>query len=279
MGPPLKPADKLRDEVDPMDVLGGTGVNLLEEEQYMFQMQNNSFNSQQSGSHSGTISAGHSFTQFPPGDDASFYGAGAANTVADVADTKSREEYVRKMVEKAWEASAHDLAVSRNRELREQFVNGGVMHKKLADVALKHGLGLKWDHNKNMGEFKTPDTFARDIKSRTINGADASMVVVNGTFIPIDTQVLDQAALLSIALKHRLRELLEDSIKLSRGRQTGSHGIVPEEWADVAIEVGSATSNAVEDGPVRAGWESAISPHSAPPKRAFQLNYCFWGVC
>ena len=69
MGPPLKPPERLKEDgIDPMDVLGGTGIDLREEEQYTFQFPNSSFNSQQTGSQAGTISPSHSFTQFPPGD-------------------------------------------------------------------------------------------------------------------------------------------------------------------------------------------------------------------
>lgn len=273
MGPPSKPADKLRDDVDPMDVLGGTGVNLQEEEQYMFQINNNnSFNSQLSGSQSGTVSSGHSFTQFPPGNEASFYGAGPANAAAEANNTKSQDEYIKKIADKAWNDAAHELAMSRSREINNPFVEGHIMHGKMDALARKHGLLLNREKDGGMGLIKMPETFHRDIRAQTAKGPNAVMTATNGTFLPIDTQLSDQALLLSIALKHRLRGLLEDSIKLSRGRQTGSHGIIPEDWADVAVESGGSTSNSVANGPARAGWESATSPHSIPLKRMLQFS-------
>ncbi len=97
MGPPSKPAEKPKEDgIDVMDVLGGTGIDLREEEQYTFQMYNNSFNSQLSGSQSGTISSGHSFTQFPPGDEASFYGAGPANAAVEKVIRSHKTNIIRK---------------------------------------------------------------------------------------------------------------------------------------------------------------------------------------
>ena len=279
MGPPLKPADKARDDIDPMDVLGGTGVNLQEEEQIAFQM--NSFNSNLSGSQSSTISSGHSFTQFPPGNEGSFYGAGPANAATEQPNTKSREEYALKMAERAWDLSASQLSDARSRELVEQFVAGDKMHTKMAQMAEKHGLALKWDErrmgpgeSKSMGEFKLPRDFPREIRSQTMAGVNVAMTAINGNFHPIDTSLIDQAALLSISLKHRLRVLIEDAVKLSRARQTGSHGIVPEEWQDVAVEAGGSSLNSVAEGAtVRAGWESAVSPHSNPLKRMLLCHF------
>lgn len=269
MGPPLKPADKSRDDIDPMDVLGGTGINLHEEEQALFNGLN-SFDSQQSG----TMSSGHSFTQYPPGNEGSFYGAGFANSPAEQADSKTREEYINRMAQRSWDKAASDLAISRQRDFHEQFVNGGSMHHRMAVIAGNNGLTLKWDERKGMGEFKRPADFSRnDVRSHTITGSDVSMTAITGTFMPNDTALIDHSLLMSLALKHRLRGLIEDAVKLSRGRQTGSHGIVPEEWADVAVEAAGSTSNSVEDGAiVRAGWESAVSPHSNPIMRKLLVN-------
>lgn len=269
MGPPSKPADKSRDDIDPMDVLGGTGINLHDEEQALFNGLS-SFDSQQSG----TMSSGHSFTQYPPGNDGSFYGAGFANSPAEQADSKTREEYINKMAQRSWDKAAADLAMSRQRDFHEQFVDGGKMHHKMADVASKNGLTLKWDERKGMGEFKRPAEFPRNnVRSHTITGPDASITAISGRWMPNDTALIDQSLLMSLALKHRLRGLIEDAVVLSRGRQTGSHGIIPEEWVDVAVEAAGSSSNSVEDGAtVRAGWESAINPHSNPVKRTFLVN-------
>lgn len=269
MGPPSRPTEKSKEDgVDPMDVLGGTGVDLREEEQYTFQMYNSSFNSQQSGSQSGAITASHSFTQFPPGDAASLYGAGPANATAEAGPPMAQNEYEAKAAEKAWRDAAHNLAVSRQRELNNPFLMIGTVHKKMDKVAQDYGLRVNIDASGKMGTMRLPGDFpSPTIKTQTAVGPDASLTTTSGAFLPHDSLLVDQLALMSIATKHRLRGMLEDAQKLAKGRQTGSHGVIPDEWADVAAPTNAANSSIVADGAPRVGWESAVSPRTNPLKR------------
>jgi hypothetical protein len=272
MGPPSKPAEKPKEDgVDPMDVLGGTGIDLREEEQYTFQMYNTSFNSQQTGSQSGNISASHSFTQFPPADEASFYGAGPANAKAEAPNTKTQDEYHAKAADKAWRDAAHNLAVSRQRELNNPFLIVGTVHKKMEKIARENGIGLNTDANGKMGTMKLPGDFpSPTVKIQTAVGPDGSITNTNGIFIPYDSLLVDQLALMSIATKHRLRGLLEDATRLAKERQSGSHGLIPDEWADVAAPSNAAGASVVADGASRSGWESAVSPPTNPLKRTLR---------
>jgi hypothetical protein len=116
-----------------------------------------------------------------------------------------------------------------------------------------------------MGQFAQPRDFHASRQSvgiQTASGPGVMMSNVNGNFVPNDAMLSDQVALLSLACKHRLRTLIEEASKVARGRQTGSHGVVPEEWSEVAVESHFAAASAVPEGDVRAGWESAVSPHS-----------------
>jgi hypothetical protein len=267
MGPPSKPADKPKEDgLDPTDVLGGTGIDLREEEQYTFQMYNSSFNSQRTGSQSGTISSGHSFTQFPPGDEASFYGAGPANAKAEAVNTKSQDEHSAKAAEKAWRDAAFNLAVSRQRELDNPFLHIGAVHQKMEKTAKENGLSLNIDSKGSMGTMKLPGDFpSNTVRTQTVTGTNGIIMSTQGNFVPYDSLLVDQLALMSIATKHRLRGLIEDAAKLSKGRQTGSHGFVPDEWADVAAP--SSSASAAVEGGSRSGWESAVSPRTNPLKR------------
>lgn len=275
MGPPSKPVEKPKEDgIDPMDVLGGTGIDLREEEQYTFSMYNTSFNSQLSGSQSGTISSGHSFTQFPPGDKASFYGAGPANAAAERVHGKSQDEYHKKVADKAWHDAAHDLAVSRQKELNNPFLQVHQLQKKMEKITREHGLTLNMDAKGTMGYFKLPHQFPqKEIRVSTTVGPDAAFVHTSGQFVPPDSMLVDQVALLSIATKHRLRGMLEDAAKLAKGRQTGSHGVVPDEWADVAVPSNLASSSIAPEGGLRFGWESAVSPHYNSRKSTVFLQY------
>jgi hypothetical protein len=271
MGPPSKPAEKSKEDgVDVMDVLGGTGIDLREEEQYMY---NHSFNSQQSGSQSGTISSGHSFTQFPPGDERSFYGAGPANAAAEAANAQSQEEFHKKAADSAWHAAARNIAISRERELFRPFTHTEGLSKKIHKVAADHGLTLHLDKN-TMGKMTLPNNFPQStVNVHTAVGPNGAITSTSGQFLPTETYMVDQVALLSLATKHRMMGLLEEAVKLAKGRQTGSHGIIPDEWADAAAP--ASTSNAVVEGGPRSGWESAVSPRSNPLKRMALLSLSF----
>lgn len=266
MGPPSKPADRAKEDgVDMMDVLGGTGVDIREEEQYMY----NSFNSQQSGSQSGTISSGHSFTQYPPGDERSFYGAGPANALAEETNGATQEEYEKKAADKAWHDAARNIATSRQREISNAFLATHSLQKRVADIAREHGLGLN-PGGGGMGQFLLPDKFSQStVKVQTAVGPNGAFVTTSGQFLPPEIELSDQVAIMSLATKHRMRGFIEEAAKLAKGRQTGSHGIIPDEWADAAAP--ASMSTAVPEGGPRSGWESAVSPHSTPLKRMYLL--------
>ncbi len=274
MGPPSKPAEKPKEDgIDPMDVLGGTGIDLREEEQYTFQLYNKSFNSQLTGSQSGTLSSGHSFTQFPPGDEASFYGAGPANAAAENPNGQTQDEFLSKEADKLWRESAHNLAVSRQRELNNPFLQVGLVHSKMSRIARDNGLGLRTGSKGDMGIMTLPENFSNkriEFQSTSVP-PDGVIITTSGSFIPFESMLVDQLALLSIATKHRLRGLLEGAHKLAKGRQTGSHGVIPAEWADVAAPSGRVDSSALNDGDLRSGWESAVTPHSNTRKRMIFL--------
>ena len=269
MGPPSKPVEKLKEDgIDPMDVLGGTGIDLREEEQYTFQLYNKSFNSQISGSQSGTISSGNSFTQFPPGDERSFYGAGPANAAAEVPHTQSEKEYYAHLADRIWIDSARDLAVSRQRELDNPFLNIASMTSKMKKISQENGITLNVVDG-NMGLMKRPGDFpSPSVTIKTAVGSNGAFTATSGNFLPYDSLLVDQVALISIATKHRLRALIEDAARLAKGRQITSHGVAPVEWVDVAAPTKNTGGFASgSEAVARSGIESAVSPHSNPLKR------------
>lgn len=274
MGPPLKPADKSKEDENPMDVLGGTGINLAEEEQYQSAKFNTTFNSQQSGSQSGYMSSGHSFTQFPPGSEGSFYGAGPANAAPEAAKTQSQAEYQCRVAEEAWKKASYGLALSRQGELSNPFLEIGSLHKKAVKVARDNGVALRTDGQASMGRMKLPEQFSTSgIKVNTAVGPDGIITTTQGSFLPFDSLLVDQLALLSIATKQRLRVLIGDAHRLAKGRQEGSDGLVPSEWAEVAVPSSTENVGVVPEGGPRSGWESAVSPHSNPVKRKGTFFY------
>ncbi|KOS20645.1 hypothetical protein ESCO_006851 [Escovopsis weberi] len=231
MGPPQKPAERpTKDyEYDVTDSLAGTGIDLRAEEQYMADLYSNALDS--------IPDARTGFAQHPPGGKASFYGAGVANQPGQPTD-QTQAQFAAQAAEQAWADSSMRLAVQRTREISDPFLLVALLHRRAEKVAREHNLGLNLELKGNqatMGKMRLPEQVPQPkVTVKMQPGPDSTMVETNGSFIPHDAFLADQLALISIATKQRLRELLEDANVLAKTRQKTSHGDVPEEWLPAA---------------------------------------------
>ncbi|KAK4662491.1 hypothetical protein QC763_603880 [Podospora pseudopauciseta] len=252
MLPPSKPVTTKEYEYDVSDALAGTGVDLRAEEQYLAELYGGSF-------------AQEARTGLPanaPGNKGSFYGAGSANQPAE-ATGLSQEQFEAEAAKRAWDEAAQRLAVTRSNELRNPFLIVPNLHYRADKIAKEHGLTLNLElknQQQTMGKMRTPQEFPQPkVTVTSRHGPDGMVVSTKGCFIPHDAYLVDQLALLSIATKHRLRELLEEANGIANIRQTTSHGEIPQEWADVAV-------------PLRTGLDSlpADTANGNPRKRSFE---------
>ncbi|KAI1269724.1 hypothetical protein F5Y18DRAFT_414607 [Xylariaceae sp. FL1019] len=264
MGPPMSyPSDSRQtakgppktSSYDVNDMLMGTGIDLDEE----FEYQNDPDALRRSG--------------YPPQGRDSFYGAGPANQPAKDVGGMSQDEYAARAADEVWDKAAHDLAVTRQQEVRLNFITPGRLHKRMADTAHKHGLSLNTDLRPDgkglyMGKFVPPADFPKpEIKMMTQTGPGGAIVQTAGSFIPKDSFLVDQIALLSIATREHLKDLLTDANDVAISRQTSSHGFVPPEWMDVADVPAPKVNGSLAEGP-RIGADSAVSPGANPLKRS-----------
>ncbi len=255
MGPPSKPADRpVREyEYDVSDSLAGTGIDLRAEEQYLADYYAGSF----------TQDSKTGLPTNAPGSKASFYGAGWANQPGQPVDSQYQDQFAAETAKKAWEEAAQRLAVVRANEIRDPFLQVPLIHRRAEKIAKEHGIGLNLDmKNVNTaGKLKHPMEFGQPkVVVSTKVGPDGAMVSTSGSWIPHDAYLVDQIALLSIATKHRLRELLEEVSRVAVTRQTTSNGEIPEEWADVVVPLKTGLESAGDP-------ESAVSPLTNPLKR------------
>lgn len=274
MGPPMKPAEKKGDE-DQMDVLTGTGVDLREEEAYsqnQFTFSQNATSSQSTAFSSQNLIAG------PEG---SFYGSGRMSQQAEPVDGRSQEEWMKQVAEDAWHQAARNLAQSRQEELGDPFVLPKFMMHRLDKIARKEGVRIN-TRDGWMGRLGVPgQDYELPTQVQTIVGPqNGAILATRGQILPSDNLVVDQLILLSLATKHRTRQLLEDVVKIAKGRQVGSSGFVPSEWAESAVPANGADGTIASTDPEapRAGWESAVSPRTVPNpslRRKFFLVYNF----
>ena len=116
--------------------------------------------------------------------------------------------------------------------------------------------------------MRDSDILRPRVMAKTSVGPDGAMVGLDGSYLPEDSFLADQLALLNIATRHRITELLEDANRVATTRQASAHGGVPDEWKEVALPAREGTGVAEEDGS-RVGDESAVSPRTNPLKRTY----------
>jgi hypothetical protein len=231
MGPPQRPAERPQKELeyDYTDSLAGTGIDLRAEEQYLAELYSNSFDEARTG-----------FGQQAPGPKGSFYGSGTVNQPSQSTDPKrSQQDIERETAEKAWYEASANLAVTRANEIKDPFLLIALLHRRAEKITKEHHLNLNLEMKNNiqsMGKMRLPDSFPQpSVTVSSKKGADDSvMVQTTGSFVPQDAYLVDQLALLSIATKSRLRDLVGDAQGVAIHRQTTSHGEVPEEWTPAA---------------------------------------------
>lgn len=254
MGPPQRPAERpTKDyEYDVTDSLAGTGIDLRAEEQYMTDLYSTNFDANNE--------ARTGFPHHPAGPKSTLYGAGIANQPAHSTADVTQQQFAAQQAEKAWSESSMRLAVQRTQEISDPFLLVAVLHRRADKIAREHHIGLNLDLKNNsqtMGKMRLPEQFPQPKVTVKVNpGPDSTMVHTTGSYIPHDAYLVDQLALLSIATKHRLRELAEDAGAVASNRQKTSHGDVPEDWALAAAPMNAeplepmdtTTGDAVTDG-------------------------------
>ncbi|KAI6554395.1 hypothetical protein MCOR03_007376 [Pyricularia oryzae] len=262
MGPPSKPADRPQKEVeyDVNDSLNGTGIDLKEMEQDLVQF------------YAGSTRA-EARTGFPanvPGSSASMYGAGLANQPAQLVGMADQAQFAAELAKGVWSEAAAKLATVRSQEVKNPFSNIAVIHSKASKIAKEYGIGLVLDPKTNggMGKMKLDTEFAEPSVTVTQKVIDNEVVVnTSKSFLPADSFLAEQIGLLSIATKHRIRQLLEDADRVARTRQQTSHGIVPSDWMDVSAPITTVDASLTDQANSVNGDGSAASPRTNPLKR------------
>ncbi|KAK6824814.1 Transcription initiation factor TFIID component TAF4 [Apiospora arundinis] len=243
--PVIKQAPAKAFAYDMDDTLAGTGINLDEEEQFM-----NDFE-QRVG-----------FGAFAPGGRGTFYGAGPANQPAEKSKSRTQEELAAESADLSWNQAAHNMALSRLHDWKQEgFVQPAMLHWQLETIAKRNNLELNMDpkptkEHMPLGRFTQPANLPKPtVTVKQTPTPDGTMVETIGSIIPKDASLIDQIALLSLAVKERMGELISEADSIACLRQQTAHGAVPPEWADAALSPLMAQSN------------SAVSPGTKSLKR------------
>ncbi|KAG5998309.1 hypothetical protein E4U52_000644 [Claviceps spartinae] len=267
MGPPQRPAERpTKDyEYDVTDSLAGTGIDLRAEEQYMSELYSNAMDA--------SSEARTGFAQHAAGSKASFYGAGLANQPAESSPEQDQQKFAIKAAEKAWSEASMRLAVQRTQEINDPFLMVAILHRRAEKIAKEHHISLNLDMKNNaqsMGKMRLPEQFPTPaVTVKMQPGPDSTMVETTGSYIPHDSFLVDQLALMSIATKQRLREMMGDADVVAANRQKTSHGEVPEDWAAAAAPLNTEPLGEVADvDPLKDVADGVpVTSETAPLKR------------
>ncbi|CAG7920315.1 unnamed protein product [Penicillium olsonii] len=247
MGPPSRPVDKTTDAAELTDVLASSGIDVREEEAFLtrsFSGQtaqaqppqrgpqtphpppiNTSFNSQVS---TGTLSASTSFGELPQIKPAISHDSHTGTSSQPSAPFKDPNEPTREDTVAARRAQYH---------IQEPFLITKLLEQKLQKRGFDLGVRIPSE-----GLFHPVPGRPQPIE---VTGPDGSSVVRTGQTIlnQEGAPLVDILNLLSISTEERLRGVIDYSSTLARSRRSHSHGVIPEEWKDVAQPLAQTAGN------------------------------------
>lgn len=265
MGPPSRPAEKEKptDTAELTDVLASSGIDVREEEAELTRSYANAsaqqpqqlhLNTSFSHSTTGTISPVVSFNEpsqhRQPQFQNSFYGV----------DTPNQHSSPYKPVEVAPEEETLREGVRAGR--REQFpLQSAFLLTKLVEQRLQKRGG-------DLGVRIPADGVFNPVPGRTqpveVTGPDGSSVVRGGnTLLNADAPLAGIVSLLSLSCEERLRTVVDHSAALAYNRQKHSHGLVPSDWNELAVE------STVSSDTLKNGLESMTGARNVSLKREF----------
>jgi len=285
MGPPEKPKNdnKATDINSLTDIFSAAGVDLRAEEDYLSQAYNH--NSQQPNpsfatsfgstpNSSQTISPESTFAQWTQSGNASGL-AQAARPVGPLSQPTISASDLQNMVE----AKLRTHATEHSKHLRDPFLHSGALRQRISNIA-----------NKSHCRFRPEGIQPAEGRSATPSVAFSQKPLPDGSSlvdVKVDVSVrtilessplVPVLALLSLAAKDRMRNVMEDAYMTSRSRAYG--GTVPPDWADIAKGTGpSEKVQAKQENISGTPWEAPInagSPKATVPAKRMPFQASFF---
>ncbi|KAG8624834.1 hypothetical protein KVT40_007901 [Elsinoe batatas] len=282
MGPPPRPTaeqkaakekeekEKVTDISDISDAMWGSGVDLREEENYLSSTNRTFYGSQSfsqsfGDSQSTIVSPNNSFgalTQNLSG--SQIQGNGP------ISQPPSSMESVEAEIERKHRDAAMKYAKEHEHHLRDPFLLGNSLRHKIHRIAVNQGV-----HLDVRGLYEPPKSAPKPPqRPQGVNGVyslgdkDTGVAAIRADSIP-ETQhafieesarYADILSLVSLAANERLRSVIDDARKIARGRQLGSHGVVPPDFADIATGQGQRSASVKAESVIGSAWDAAKTP-------------------
>ncbi|KAI9781570.1 MAG: hypothetical protein M1816_002242 [Peltula sp. TS41687] len=275
MGPPSRPVvEKATDTAALTDVIAQSGIDIKDEEKYLTSY----FSLDQESSQAQASNYYGELKQYAHNNQNSSYGVGSIN------QPPGPRKSVEEIAQQQWRAVVRNRAESRCFHLNDPFLAGNSLRQRIDKAAVEAGKDTFQDLPRNVSK-DSPVYLPQDglsveqlpappqpkVNTLSVTGPDGvSLTAVNGYFVEKNAPISEVLTLLSLAARERISALVEEAAVVAKRRQTGSHGVVPAEWKDIAI--GNHSETAVPT-PSTAGPrdpDSAISPSTVNPrKRSF----------
>lgn len=247
MPPPSKPADRTGDQGD-LDAIASSGINLKDEENYMFKDRKFSQQTQaNTSSFSANTSGSNSFNeQNRQNAEASSVSLGDGNV------TSPEEEK-----EKALRQATHRLAARASHHLNDPFLTSGALVGKLGSTCKAHGCTFS-----HKGFYEASNASHNTLVE--VMGPDGSSTIADKGQPLLDHKAPLEPLMVLLALGSRefLRGKLSLAFSLSRHRRMYAQGYIPPEWENMAKK---EKVQLPADG--QAGWENPETYTHSTSKR------------
>ena len=267
MGPPGRPDNRPTDLNELGDVLFGAGVDLREEEAALLRSKDNttttlSFEDQLREASGVNVNAKYPFSrdnfysQNHLGDRGTFFGAGTLNQPAQ------QEQSAEDLEESKRKKALKENAQIKQYHLNKPFLQTWNLQRKVQKETNRLHVQLPLKDSELLKPTQ-PRVAPQQITVHGPDGHDVVKLVKGEPLLLLKNTFGDILSLMSLATEERLRNLIEDAATLARGRRIGSHGLVPQDLADLAAKNVEGEAAATLPTPSN----SAVSPLENPLKR------------
>jgi hypothetical protein len=272
MKAPEKPSDKqakgaqakVTDLVELSDIFKDSGVDLREEEMYLYDSYKDP--------HPATVAAGalpfsQGSTSVPsPGQTFDTWRSSqnatqltqAAGVSAPFSQPPVSEDEIQALVRKQHLAAATQQSLSEQVHLNDPFIKADSVRERMEARTSEHAV-----RHRPHGIVSEPV-----VLMHAARGGNGEGMVATKTLLASDSSLVPLITLISLAARERLRSVLEDSYGTARARVFGSGGTVPPEWTDMASGDGKA-ENATARPQSLSGtpWDAIPGGAVSPSKR------------
>ena len=127
---------------------------------------------------------------------------------------------------------------AKSHHLNNPFLQGASLKLRSVNRSFEKGVYLPPDGLSDV-QGTHPRTPAPTATTKHVAGPGGmSAAAVTSSVIPKDSRTAEILTLLSLAAEARMRGLVESAAALAKGRRAGSQGVVPADWADLAVSNG-----------------------------------------